>query len=201
MAASENFVIGPFVVDFPDFFKGRPNDAGTLKYGCTVLIPKTAESKAALDLINAQVDAVIAAQWPDEKTRPRKLGRPVNDAADGECTNDGIPRQEKYPAYEGHFYAAASSQYSPGVLVEPGVFGNNTGDRAPVGEFDKGKIRSGCKCFLQVNVYTYDQQKKGVSLGLQNVLIVEEGTALGGGAPDPTAAFGGIGVTKSNPFG
>lgn len=56
---------------------------------------------------------------------------------------------------------------------------------------DKSKVYPGVWAILGINAYKFSDKKKGVSLGLQSVMIIGDDTKLGGGGPDTGNMFQG----------
>lgn len=192
MANTDNIVIGPVRVAFPNIFEGKANDQGKTVYGMTVLIPKTSEGEALKAKLIALASQAVLAAWPDEKNRPR-FKSPIHDANNGDDCDDCIPKAEKYDGFKDHWYFNVSTRFQPGILdkyKKPLVKGK-----------DDAAIYGGVWMYIQLNAYTFDNKKKGVSFGLQNVMIARDDDKLGGGAPDPMAAFADIKVEADAPKG
>lgn len=183
MANTANIVIGPVRVAFPNIFTAKKNDQDQDVYGLTALIPQTPEGeKIKAQLVAIATEAVTKA-WPDAATRP-KFKSPIHDGNSGNDTDDGVAKGEKLEGFKDHWYCNISSRYAPGVLdkyKKPLVKGK-----------DDDAIYGGVWLYLQVNAYTYDNKKKGVSFGLSNVMVARDDEKFGGGAPDPQEAFGAI---------
>ena len=183
MANTDNIVIGPIRVAFVNLFEPKKNDQDQDVYGFTGLIPKTPEGEKIKAQLMAICSEAVTKQWPDAATRP-KLKNPLHDADVGDDTDDGVAKAEKYDGFKGHWYFNCSSRYQPGMLdkyKKPLVKGK-----------DDAALYSGVWLYVQVNAYTFDNKKKGVSIGLQNIMVAKDDEKLGGGAPDPQAAFGAI---------
>lgn len=183
MSNTANIVIGPVRVAFPNLFEAKQNDQGQDKYGVTVLIPKGKDGEALKAKLLALATEAVTKQWPDEKTRPR-FKSPIHDADSGADCDDGIPKGEKFEGFKGHYYFNCGSNYMPGVLdkyKKPLVKGK-----------DDAAIYGGVWLYLQLNAYTYDNKKKGVSFGLANAMVARDDEKFGGGAPKPEDAFADI---------
>lgn len=177
---TQNIVVGPVRIAFPNVFTPQQTDQGP-KYNLTILVDKKdAKTKQKLDDLIA---AAIAEKWPDAKNRPAKMLRPLHDADSGEDCDDGKPKAEKYDGFAGHYYASVSSKFQPGIL-----------DKKKQPCIDQDAVYGGVWCYIQLNAYAYDNKKRGVSFGLQNVMIAKDDDRLGGGAPDPMAAFADVQV-------
>ena len=192
MANTDNIVIGPVRVAFPKLFEGevKTGEDGKSRtvYSTTVLIPKSAEGEKLKAQLLALAGQAVTKQWSDEKTRPR-FRSPIHDADVGDDPEDGVPKAEKYDGFKGHWYFNLSSQFQPGILdkyKKPLVKGK-----------DDQAIYGGVWLYLQLNAYTFDNKKKGVSFGLQNVMVARDDDKLGGGAPNPQDAFSAIPVAQA----
>lgn len=79
-------------------------------------------------------------------------------------------------------FITATSKFKPPVVD---IRGN------PI--IDASKVYAGVWAICSVNVYHFiDPRKKGVSFGLQTVMIIGDDTPLAGGAADPNQAFGAV---------
>lgn len=91
------------------------------------------------------------------------------------------------PGYEaGGVYITIKSKQRPGIVKPAG------GGFEPI--LDENEIYPGCIVRASVDVWAYDNESKGVSFGLSNILKVRDGERLGGGRPaaqDDFAALAG----------
>lgn len=135
-------------------------DGGPKKYSAALLIPKS--DKATVKKIKAAVDAAVEAgvpKWGGKK--PPALKLPLRDG-DAERADD--------PVYKGHYFLNASSNQQPGVL-----------DRDKNEMLDKAQLYSGCYGLVDINFYPFNTNgNRGVACGLNNILKVKDGPALGG---------------------
>ena len=82
----------------------------------------------------------------------------------------------------GCIFLTCTSKFKPPVVD---VRGN------PV--VDPAKVYPGVWAICALNAYTFvDQRKKGVSFGLQSVMLIGDDTPLAGGAPDTNAQYGAV---------
>jgi len=157
---------------------GTPKD--TPQYEATLLLPP-----GAMEQINAIV-------WP-EVYAMLKAGWPQQIGADGMPFGLHIPwrdqgEKQQYAGYtKGLPFMRFTTQYKP-QIVDPA--GN------PI--VSKDRIYAGAWAIISFNFFEFGKSpprpKKGISLGLQGVMLVADDTKLGGGAPDPKVAFAGVQV-------
>jgi len=135
-------------------------DGGQKKYSAALLIPKT--DKATVKKINAAIEAATEAgipKWGGKK--PATLKLPLRD---GDVEKPGDP------VYAGNYFVNATSNQQPGVL-----------DRDKNEMIDKAKLYSGCYAMADINFYPFNTNgNRGVACGLNNLLKVRDGVALGG---------------------
>ena len=182
---------------------GKINDSGTKSWSCVLLIDKN--NKTQMDWLKKlynEAQAVLVAQWPDEKTRPRipLMGHdksPIKDADKNAKVQSGIPWSESNPEFEGHYIIPVAAYGNPPVVVDA-----NHQD-----VLRDGVIQSGDWCEVNVNPYARTRaDNPGVSIGLNGVKHVREGEVrFGGGRPSAESMFGatpegGGGAVGDNPF-
>lgn len=135
-------------------------DGGPKKYSAALLIPKS--DKETVKKIKAAIEAATEQgipKWGGKK--PTTLKLPLR---------DGDAEREDDENYKGHYFINASSNQQPGVL-----------DKDKNEMIDKTKLYSGCYAKVDINFYAFNTQgNKGVACGLNNILKVKDGPALGG---------------------
>jgi hypothetical protein len=135
-------------------------DGGPKKYSASLIIPKS--DKATIKAIQNAVAAATEqgkAKWGGKI--PPKIKLPLRDG-DEERPDD--------PVYAGAYFVNASSNSAPGVL-----------DPNKNEMIDKTQLYSGCYGKVDINFYPFDTQgNRGVACGLNNILKVKDGPALGG---------------------
>ncbi len=174
---------------YPYLFAPRTNEkTGKTAYEINVVIPKTADLMPLRKIIR---DAIVEkwgedkAKWPPNLRRldlkshlsvDGKDGFPLRDGDESLDKTTGEPRQ----GYEGCVYFCARTiKYPPGVV-----------DHNVQRVLDPKQVFGGRRCNVQVNAYGYDNESRGVSIGLQNVQILpDDGTRWGGAPPKAEAAF------------
>lgn len=102
--------------------------------------------------------------------------------------HDGATKAHKFEGYTpGLWYVNHTSKFKPSIV---------DGNRNPI--IDRSKIYPGVWAILVVNAYPYGksppQPKKGVSFGLQAVMLIGDDQNLSGGGIDPREAFKGVNV-------
>ncbi len=142
------------------------------KFSVTLLIPKTdTETKALLD-------QAIHAVYEENKASIFKgvaeqyIESPIRDG-------DGVTPKGKVPYGEeahGHWVLSVKSKADR----KPSVVKVVNGELLPIES--PTEVYSGCYASVSVNAYAYNKSGKGITFGLGNVLKLEDGEPLGGGA-------------------
>ena len=141
---------------------------GEVKYGVTLLIPKTdTATKANIDgSAEAAAQDALGKLW--NGIRPPVLSIPIHDG-DG-VRESGVPFG---PECKGHWVITASSKNKPQVVHQSDV---NT-------ELAPQDIYSGMYARVTINFFGYlNNGKKGIGCGLGNVMKTRDGEPLAGGA-------------------
>ena len=145
---------------------------GKDEFSTQILIPKT--DTATLAALKAAAKEALAAKFGDKI--PKNVRNPLRDG-DTETKNDGSPLGKEYA---GHFFCNVKSTSKPGAID---THGNDL-----IGNDD---IVSGDYIRVSLNAYAYSQAgNNGVSFGLNNILLVRKGEALGGAKPSAASDFG-----------
>lgn len=173
----------------PEFNKNMKN--AEPKHGTVVLFPAGVDYTA----IDAEIAQFAMKEFPDHYNAQVNqffgLVLPFRDGAEKSMQYDG------YMA--GQRFCSSTSKFRPQVLV-PGAAG------AWVPVTDESKVYPGVWAILTLNIYSYGKgakgpEKKGVGLGLQNVLIIADDNRLGGGGgSDPAKDFGGVQISQDTNF-
>ena len=144
---------------------------GVHEFGTQIIIQKS--DTETVSAIKAAAKAAIVQKWGDKA--PKNLRNPLRDG-DTESKQDGSPMG---PAYEGCYFMNVKSTKRPGIVNTKGQ------------EMADGAIKSGDYVRVSLNAFAYSNAgNNGVSLGLNNVLFVEEGESLGGGRSSAADDFG-----------
>lgn len=197
--ANGDFRTCPVRLTFAHIMKPNPhakNDDGTPKadpsYECTALCPP-----GAMDQINAvlwpEILALLKANWPQQINpgtgQPFGLHIPWRDQ--GEKLN--------YAGYTaGLPFLRFTTKFKPAV-VDPGM--------NPI--LVEERVYPGVWALISFRIFDFGKSpprpKKGVSFGLQSVMIIADDERLAGGAPDVKEAFAGVKIDArfdpANQFG
>jgi hypothetical protein len=136
------------------------NESQAPKYSLCILIPKS--DKDTINKINAAIEEVKkigAALWGG--TAPFNLKTPLR---------DGDLERPNYEEYAGHYFINART------TRKPGIFDINRNEIA-----DPTEVYSGCYGRVSLDFYAYNRAgNKGVGVGLNSVMKLEDGEPLGG---------------------
>lgn len=171
------FRTGIVRVSFPYLFEPQkppadnPNKAPT--WALSLLFPYGAD----LSLLIAESQKAAQDKWGANAAN-MALHTPFRD------------QREKAHQYEGYtpgaWFITASSQRRPPVVDVNG---------API--VDASKAHAGCWAMVTVHAYPFDTpKKKGVSFGLDSVMVVADDNAFGAGGGDPNTDFAGVSIEQ-----
>ena len=157
---------------YVNVFKPRLNELnGKEEYSMTILIPK--EDTETLGKLRGAMNAALQAKWPNKA--PSGIQKPLHDG-DGEKPNGGEYGEE----CAGHWVMNIKSSRRPGIID---VDMNDV--------LDPDEFVSGDYCRVSINAYAYDNMRRGVAFGLNNIQVVERGDPLGGNNTSAQEDFGG----------
>ncbi len=160
-------------------------DGGKQKYSCQILIPKS--DKETLKKIKAAIEVAKQEGLPLWGGKlPPVLKMPLRDG-DLEKPDD--------ETYAGHYWIGCTSSQQPGVL-----------DSDKNEMLDKTKLYSGCYGKVDINFYAFPSKNatgparanKGIACGLNNILKVKDGPALGGGRESAKVVFADVEVPEED---
>lgn len=142
------------------------------KYSSAILIPKTdkATVKEIKEAIQVALDLGINKHFGGKT--PTVWTNPLRDG-DEEKPDDEV--------YAGHYFLNAKSVRRPGVI---------NALKEPI--TDKDEFYSGCYGRASINFFAYSKPKKGVAVGLNNVIKLADGDNLGGGGSSAQDDFADI---------
>ena len=149
---------------------------GKDEFSTQVLVPKS--DTETVSALKAAAKEALTAKFGDKI--PKNVRNPLRDG-DTETKSDGTPLGKEYA---GCYFFNTKSTNKPGAVDANGqdLLGSND-------------IVSGDFGRVSLNAYAYDQAgNKGVSFGLNNIMLVAKGEPLGGARPSAAADFG---VSKS----
>ena len=135
------------------------------KFSTVILVPKT-DKETIQKIEEAQKEAL-------ENGKSSKFNGKIppkwkNTFRDGDEEAD----LEKNPEYEGHYFMSVSSKTRPGIVDE---------SLQPV--MDADQVYSGVYARVSINAFPFSASgNKGVSFGLNNVMVLGKGDRLAGGA-------------------
>jgi hypothetical protein len=149
-------------------FTFLPDEDGV--YRTSVLIPK--RDKALITQIEEAIEEAKeygkTAKWGGKIPRNLKVA-----FQDGDDTD-----LDKYPENEGHFLLNARSKKKVGLVDT---------DRQPI--LDADEIYSGVWAYVSVTSFAYDNESKGVSFFLNNIMKARDDERFGGGSSSPDEDF------------
>lgn len=170
-ASNTKVVTGKVRASYVNVFSPRLNELnGKEEFSMSVLIPK--EDKETSTKLKAAMEAAIAAKWPNKP--PAGLQKPVHDG-DGEKPNGGEYGEE----CRGHWVLNVKSNKRPGII-----------DASMNDVLDPNEFQSGDFCRVSLGAYAYDNMRRGVSFGLNNIQVLAKGDPLGGTRTRPQDDFG-----------
>lgn len=178
---SGNMLTGPVRISFPNLFKpgkpGRDAPAGsTGKFGCAVLFPLGADITLLRNAWIRMAREAFPKNW-DAQGNAVGLHHPFHDQSEKAY---GVKPLAGYTP--GAITFNCSSQYKP-AIVDPAM--NKIED--------EGRVYPGVWAILSVNLYKFEiPQKKGISFGLQTVMVIADDQKLAGGGADPSKEFANV---------
>ena len=167
---------------FPWLFKaqkamepGKPD-----KFALTSLFPAGAD----LDPLKAEAQAVAVAKW-GAQTAALTLHSPFRDQSE---------KSAKFNGYvPGSIFITSTGERRP-PLVDQNL--------API--TDENRVYPGVWGFVTLRCFDFEAKnpaghvvKRGISFGLQSVMVVADDENLGGGGSDPNADFAGVSIDQA----
>ena len=154
---------------YANVWEPKSINGGTPKYSVSLIIPKS-DTKTI-----AKIQAAIEAAYKEGEAKLKGNGKSVPALSVLKTPlRDGDAERPDDEAMAGSLFINTSSKLKPGVLK----FAAN-GEKVPVTSEDD--IYSGCYGYVSVNFFAYNRNgNKGISAGLNNVLVTERGDYLGG---------------------
>lgn len=158
-------------------FTFLPDEEGVFR--TSALIPKKDKVLVAQieDAIEEAKEYGKTAKWGGRIPRNIKIAFQDGDETD----------IDKYPENEGHYLLNARSKRKVGLVDS---------DRQPI--LDASEIYSGCWAYISVTSFAYDNESKGVSFFLNNIMKVRDDESFGGGVSSPEDAFADIEVDEDD---
>lgn len=180
-----NILTGPVRLSFcdplfdPQKPRGREGDPSAKgKYSTTAIYPPGTDFTIMYEEYYKALAATFPEYYNATTGQYHGLDNPFHDGASKPNYSGFTP---------GCIYMAHSSNYQPQIVDV---------NMNPV--TDRSRVHAGVWAILAVNAYTYGksppQPRKGMSFGLQQVMIIADDTNLAGGQPDPRTTFNGVNV-------
>ena len=163
-------ITGKVRLSYANVWEPRPDNNGEEWYGTSILISK--EDKETLNKIKTVVNALKEeAKSKYGGKLPAKFHTPLRDG-DEERPDD--------EAYVGHYFLNAKSKNKPGI-AKP--IGRGSDGKMKFQEItDETEVYSGCYVKASLNFYLFDRNgNRGIGVGLNNIVKVQDGEPLGGG--------------------
>jgi len=171
-------------LSFPHLYHPKASvEDGTPKYRSTFLLdPDSAQGKANIKLIEAEIDRVKLAEWGDKalkiKLKEDRMAFVEGDTCVSQESGD------VYVGYEGMMALKTANGKRPQVV---------DGSREAITEEEsEGKIYAGCYVNAVVSIYAISDIKKGgngIFATVEAVQFSKHGTAFGAAAVDVYDAF------------
>jgi len=158
-------------------FTFLPDEDGVFR--TSALIPKTDKAQIAQieEAIEEAKDYGKTAKWGGKIPRNLKIA-----FQDGDDTD-----LDKYPENEGHFLLNCRSKKKVGLVDI---------DRQPI--LDASEVYSGCWAYLSVTSFAYDNESKGVSFFLNNIMKARDDESFGGTTSTPDEDFAEVEVDEDD---
>jgi hypothetical protein len=158
-------------------FTFLPDDEGVFR--TSALIPK--RDKALIAQIQEAIDEAKeygkTAKWGGKIPRNLKIS-----FQDGDDTD-----LDKYPENEGHYLLNSRSKKKIGLVDI---------DRQPI--LDASEVYSGCWAYLSVTSFAYDNESKGVSFFLNNIMKARDDESFGAGVSTPEEDFADVEIDEDD---
>lgn len=175
MATDTKVITGEVRLSYARLITPKPNDKGTDVWSVLLLIPK--KDKATFAKLKAAAEKALENGISNGKL---KKGTSLKNA--WTTLKDGDERDDldEAPEYAGNWYMNVNAYRRPGVV-----------DRHKDPITDERDIYSGCYARVSISAYpfNYENTKRGITFGLENVQKLREGEPLGGAAAAPEDDF------------
>jgi hypothetical protein len=169
-----DIITGPVRLAFDALFKPNKDDNDEDKYGAALLFPPNVNLQLFYDAFYQTCGEEFSAMWDGQQYQGVKS--PFKDQSEKTRFGGFTP---------GCVYINAGSRYQPPVTdirYNPIV--------------DESKVYPGVWAICAVNTYAYKTKtNKGISFGLQNVMIIGDDKKFGGGAKANKDQFAGVNVS------
>jgi hypothetical protein len=182
-----NIFSGPVRLSFVNLFKpGKPNQAGAEgKYGAALLFPPGTNMDLFAKVWTEEAKKAFPQNW-DAAGNPVGLHSPFHDQA-----------EKAYGAKPLAGYTPGGITFNVSSKFKPVVVDANQNLIV-----DESRVYAGCWCFVALNTYSYGisppQPKRGISFGLQTVMLIADDSKLAGGGGNPAQDFGEVKLTAQS---
>jgi hypothetical protein len=161
-------------------FVWEPGGKG--KYSVCIILPKTDPQWKAIE---AEYERAIAKGIADNKftkqqTQSSAFKRIIRDG-DVEIETEG-----RAAHYKGTKFFNANNKNQPGIVGQNGQ---------PL--LDSKRLYSGCTCHVDVGLFPFNNESKGIGAGFNNIMLVKEGERLDG-RKSAEEAFSGLVVEETD---
>lgn len=158
-------------------FTFLPDDDGVFR--TSVLVPKKDKALIAQieEAIEEAKDYGKTAKWGGKIPRNLKIA-----FQDGDDTD-----LDKYPENEGHFLLNCRSKKKVGLVDI---------DRQPI--LDASEIYSGCWAYVSATSFAYDNESKGVSFFLNNIMKARDDESFGSNVSSPDEDFAEVEIDEDD---
>lgn len=174
-------VIKNALVDW--LFVWEPGNKG--KYGVCIILPKTDPQWKTLEAEyeKAIAKGIASNKFTKQQTQSSAFKKLFRDG-DVEIETEGRPAH-----YKGMRFFNANNRQQPGIIGPNGQ---------PL--LDSNRLYSGCICHVDVGIFPFNNESKGIGAGFNHIMLVKEGTRLDGrvAAED---AFKGLAVEEGSDAG
>jgi len=173
-------VTGKVRLSYAKVWAPEADKSGKEWYSTSVLIPKS--DKVTVQKILAAVEAAKQegkAPWGGKIPPDKTLKLPLRDG-DEERPDD--------EAYAGHYFLNCKSKNKPGIAKPIGKDANGKTKFQEI--TDETEVYSGCYAKISLNFYPFAGESRGVAVGLNNIVKVQDGEPLGGGRASVESDFG-----------
>lgn len=186
IAPNGNIITCPVRLHYVNAFQPArpgPNDPPDkqMKYGVTPLFPPQATGQfeqVIKPVLMKAAHASFASRYDADEDRFNGVHFPVH-RQDEKLEHQGFTK--------GGLYVNVTSKFMPSVV-----------DTAMNDVTDPSKAYNGVWAILALNTYTYDDpRKRGVSLGLQMIMLFADDTRLASNKADPKKAFAGVKIDSA----
>lgn len=201
MPSDTKVITGEVRLSYARLITPKANDKGTDVWSVLLLIPK--KDKVTIAKLRAAAEKALETGLSNGKI---KKGTSLKNA--WTTLKDGDERDDldEAPEYADTYYMNVNAYRQPGVVIherdEDGDFVYENGKKKLVPITDERDIYSGCYAKASISAYpfNYENTKRGITFGLENILKIRDGEPLGGAAASPDSDFADEGGDGDDPL-